>query len=273
MVFFEPQTTMPQTWPKAALTRHLRLQWLNALASICLAIWSPARAEEVRVAVASNFAAPLKALTERFESETGHKLLLSSGATGKLYAQIRSGAPFDIFLSADQAAAAKLEQEGAAVSGSRFTYATGKLVLWSAQPGLVDAQGIVLKTGNFKHLAIASAKLAPYGIAAEQTLTKLGLLQALTSRLVQGESIGQTYSFVASGNAELGFVGLSQLVEPSRPDKGSAWIVPSHLYNPLHQDAVLLKPGRNKAAAKALLTFLKTPHSKTVLRSFGYETE
>lgn len=255
------------------MTRHRRWHWLGALASICLALASPAHADEVRVAVASNFAAPLKALSADFEKSSGHKLRLSAGATGKLYAQIKGGAPFDVFLAADDATPAKLEQEGAAVAGSRFTYATGKLVLWSAQPGLVDARGTVLRSGSFKHLAIASPKLAPYGFAAEQTLSKLGLLQTLTPRLVQGESIGQAYSFVASGNAELGFVAWSQLVEPGRPGTGSSWVVPSDLYRPLHQDAVLLPAGRDKAGANAFLAFLKTPHSKTVLRSFGYETE
>lgn len=239
---------------------------------IGLALGCQTLAGEVRVAVAANFAAPLKALAERFEIDSGHKLLLSAGATGKLYAQIKSGAPFDVFLSADDAAPTKLEQEGTAVAGSRFTYAIGKLVLWSAQPGLVDAQGAVLKTGSFKHLAIAPPKLSPYGLAAEQTLSKLGLLQALTPRLVQGESIGQTYNFVASGNAELGLVALSQLVEAGGPRKGSFWIVPSNLYGSLRQDAVLLQTGHDKPAAKALLTFLKTEQAKMLIRSFGYET-
>lgn len=264
---------MPQTWPRAPTTRRPRWQWLGALGWICLALCSPARSEEVRVAVASNFVTTLKALAVDFERNSGHRVLLSAGATGKLYAQIKGGAPFDLLLAADDVTPRRLEAEGHAVVGSRFTYAIGKLVLWSAQPGLVDAQAKVLQTGNFKHLAIASPKLAPYGVAAEQTLTRLGLLHALTPRLVQGESIGQTYSFVASGNAELGFVALSQLMESGIISKGSAWVVPADLYQALRQDAVLLAPGRHNAGAQALLSFLKTPAGKAVLRSFGYETE
>lgn len=240
---------------------------------ICLALWSSVRAEEVRVAVAANFALPMKTVAADFEKTTGHKVLLSAGASGKLYAQIKNGAPFDVFLSADNEAPARLEKEGAAVTGSRFTYAIGKLVLWSARANFVDAQGAVLKSGNFKHLALASPNLAPYGAAAQQTLTALGLLSALTPRLVQGESIGQTYSFVATGNAELGFVALSQVYEMGKISQGSGWIVPTDLYHPLRQDAVLLLRGRDKPAAMALLAFLKTQQSKTVLRSFGYETE
>jgi len=240
---------------------------------MCLAFCcSMAQAEDVRVAVAANFAVPLKALAADFEKSSGHKLLLSAGASGKLYAQIKSGAPFDVFLSADDETPARLEQEGLAVAGSRFTYAIGKLALWSANPAMVDAQGRVLASGNFKHLALASPSLAPYGAAAVQTLKRLGQLDALKSRIVQGESIGQTYSFVATGNAELGFVALSQVFENGRIIKGSAWIVPTDLYQPLRQDTVLLLPGRDNAAAMALLTFLKTDASKTVLRSFGYET-
>ena len=240
---------------------------------LCLALCTTAQAEEVRVAVAANFASPLKALAAIFEKDTGHKLVVSTGATGKLYAQIKSGAPFDVFLAADDETPARLEKEGAAVAGSRFTYATGKLVLWSAQAGTVDAQGEVLKNGSFKHLAIAAPKLAPYGAAAIQTLTQLGLMDRLQARLVQGESIGQTYSFVASGNAELGFVALSQVYENGKISQGSGWIVPAHLHSPLRQDAVLLARASHNPAASALLAFLKTDKNRTVIRSFGYETE
>ncbi|MDO9198853.1 molybdate ABC transporter substrate-binding protein [Rhodoferax sp.] len=244
---------------------------------ILLALWSAAQAAEaqsvVRVAVAANFASPLKALAADFEKDTGHKMVLSAGATAKLYAQIKSGAPFDVFLAADDQTPARLEKEGDAVARSRFTYATGKLVLWSALSGTVDAQGEVLKSGNFKHLALAAPKLAPYGAAAIQTLTRLALMDRLQARLVQGESIGQTYSFVASGNAELGFVALSQVYENGRITKGSGWIVPAHLYDPLRQDAVMLVRGSSNPAASALLAFLKTGKTRTVIRSFGYETE
>jgi molybdate transport system substrate-binding protein len=232
---------------------------------------SVAHSETVQVAVAANFAAPLKALAHDFEIESGHKLLMSAGATGKLFAQIKSGAPFDVLLAADSASPARLIQEGQAVASSRFTYATGRLVLWSADAQRVDAQEEVLKTGHFKHLAIAAPKLAPYGAAAVQTLTALGLLGALSPRLVQGESIGQTYSFVATGNAEMGFVALSQVFENGKLRQGSGWVVPTQLHTPLHQDAVLLNKGKGNPAATALLVFLKTEKSKSVIRSFGYE--
>ena len=239
---------------------------------ICAALCVSAQADEVRVAVAANFATPLKTLAAEFEKDTGHTLALSAGATGKLYAQIKSGAPFDVFLSADDETPARLEKEGDAVAGSRFTYAVGRLMLWSAQPNTVDAQGAVLKTGNFKHLALAAPHLAPYGAAAVQTLTQLGLLTALQPRFVQGESIGQTYSFVASGNAELGFVALSQVFENGKISKGSGWIVPASLHEPLRQDAVLLVRARDKVAARALLTFLKSEKARGLIRAFGYET-
>lgn len=252
--------------------------WPRALTClISLMLWSSVQCEEVpsvvRVAVAANFSTPMKLLATRFELETGHKALLSVGATAKLYAQIKSGAPFDVFLAADDETPARLEKEGDAVAGSRFTYATGKLVLWSAQAGTVDAQGEVLKSGSFKHLALAAPKLAPYGAAAIQTLTQLGLMDRLQARLVQGESIGQTYSFVASGNAELGFVALSQVYENGRIIKGSGWIVPARLHSPLRQDAVMLVRGSSNPAASALLAFLKIGKTRTVIRSFGYETE
>ena len=239
---------------------------------VCAALCVSAQADEVRVAVAANFATPLKTLATEFERDTGHTLLSSAGATGKLYAQIKSGAPFDVFLSADDETPARLEKEGDAVSGSRFTYAVGRLVLWSAQANSVDAQGAVLKNGNFKHLALAAPHLAPNGAAAVQTLTQLGLLAALTPRFVQGESIGQTYSFVASGNAELGFVALSQVYENGKVSHGSGWIVPASLHDALRQDAVLLARSRDKPAARALLAFLKTEKARGLIRTFGYET-
>jgi len=239
---------------------------------LCAALCVGAQADEVRVAVAANFAAPLKTLALEFERDSGHTLLLSAGATGKLYAQIKSGAPFDVFLSADEQTPARLEKEGDAVAGSRFTYAVGRLVLWSAQPNYVDAQGAVLKSGNFKHLALAAPQLAPYGAAAVQTLTQLDLLAALTPRFVRGESIGQTYSFIASGNAELGFVALSQVFENGRISQGSGWIVPAKLHDALRQDAVLLTRARDKPAARAMLAFLKTEKARALVRAFGYET-
>ena len=227
-------------------------------------------AAEVQVAVAANFAGPMKALAADFEKATGHKAVLASGATGKFYAQIKSGAPFDVFLAADDETPAKLDREGATVPGSRFTYATGKLVLWSAKPDLVDAKGEVLKSGQFAHIALAAPKLAPYGAAAVETMTRLGVLARLEPKFVQGESIGQTFGFVSSGNAELGFVALSQVWENGKLKSGSAWTVPAELHSPIRQDAVLLARGKDNAAAVALMAFLKSDAAKAVIRSFGY---
>lgn len=229
------------------------------------------RAAEVQVAVAANFFAPMKAIAAEFEKTTGHKAVLSSGATGKFYAQIQSGAPFDVFLAADDETPARLDKENATVAGSRFTYATGKLVLWSARPDLVDAKGEVLRSAKFAHIALAAPKLAPYGAAAVETLTRLGLLAQLEPRFVQGESIGQAFSFVSTGNAELGFVALSQVWENGKLRSGSAWIVPAELHGPIRQDAVLLARGKDNAAATALMAYLKSDAAKAVIRSFGYD--
>ena len=231
---------------------------------------SAAFAGEVHVAAAANFAAPMKLIATAFEKETGHSAVLSFGATGRLYAQISNGAPFDIFLAADDETPARLEKESTAVKDSRFTYATGRLVLWSAKPNLVDAQGDVLKTGDFKKLAIAAPKLAPYGAAALQTIHKLGLLSRLEPRIVTGESIGQAYSFVATGNAELGFIALSQVYADGHIKRGSAWMVPEVLHSPIRQDAVLLRRGAGNQAAIMLLAFLKTENAKALIRAFGY---
>lgn len=238
-----------------------------------LLICSTTQAETVRVAVAANFASPMKLLMSRFEQESGHQALLSVGATAKLYAQIKNGAPFDVFLAADVDTPARLAQEGAVVPGSRFTYATGRLLLWSAQASVVDAQGAVLQSGNFKHLAVAAPQLSPYGDAAMQALTQLGLVERLRPRLVLGESIGQTFSFVATGNAALGLVALSQVFENGKISRGSGWLVPAHLHRPLRQDAVLLLRASGNPAATALLDFLKTDRSRATIRSFGYETD
>ena len=230
-----------------------------------------ARAEPVRVAVAANFAAPLQRIAAEFERDTGHKALISVGATGKFYAQISQGAPFDVFLSADDETPARLVTEGAALADSRFTYALGRLVLWSAQPGYVDEQGAVLKRGAFRHLALANPKTAPYGAAAVEVLQSMGLLDELRPRFVQGENIAQTHQFVASGNAELGFVALSQVWKDGRVTGGSAWRVPASLHAPIRQDAVLLTGGRNNAAALALLRYLKSAKARALIAGFGYE--
>lgn len=245
------------------------LRCLLALGAALVGV--PVLAADVQVAVAANFTAPMKLIAADFEKDTGHTAVLSFGATGKFYAQISNGAPFEVFLAADDETPKKLEQDGAAVPGSRFTYATGRLALWSARSGLVDAQGEVLRKGGFGKLAIAAPKLAPYGAAAVETMNKLGLGAALEPTLVIGESIGQAFSFVATGNAELGFVALSQVYEGGKIKSGSAWIVPETLHGPIRQDAVLLTRGKDNPAATALLAFLKTDRAKAVIRSFGYQ--
>ncbi|MDD2728935.1 molybdate ABC transporter substrate-binding protein [Malikia sp.] len=236
-----------------------------------LALLAQARAAEVKVAVAANFTAPMRQLAQAFEQETGHQAVLSFGATGSFHAQIRHGAPFEVLLAADDETPLKLEQEGLAVAGSRFTYATGRLVLWSRQPGLVDDQGELLRSGRFQRLALANPKLAPYGSAAIETLNKLGLLDRLRPKMVQGDNIGQTYQFVATGNAQLGFVALSQVQTAGRIAQGSAWIVPARLHAPIRQDAVLLNAGQGNPAASALLAFLKGEQARALIRGFGYE--
>jgi molybdate transport system substrate-binding protein len=230
-------------------------------------------AGEVQVAVAANFAAPMKEIAAKFEHDTGHKVLSTVGATGKFYAQIKNGAPFDMLFAADDETPARLEKEGAAVPNTRFTYAIGKLVLWSAQPGLVDDKGDVLKTAGFEHLSIANPKLAPYGAAALETLQKLAVYRALEPKLVVGESIAQAHQFVASGAAELGFVAMAQVVEGGKLKSGSAWMVPAALYRPIRQDAVALEKGKGKGkpAVEALLAYMKSDKAKAVIRSYGYD--
>ena len=230
-----------------------------------------ASAEEVQVAVAANFSAPMQAIAAAFEKDTGHKAQLAFGSTGKFYAQIKNGAPFQLLLSADAETPAKLEREGLTVPGARYTYAVGKLALWSALEGVVDSKGAVLGKGNYAHLAIANPKLAPYGAAAIEVLKHLSLLDAVQPRLVQGENIAQTYQFVASGNAELGFVALSQITKDGKLIKGSAWIVPTNLHAPIRQDAVMLVNGKGNAAASALMAYLKSDKAKAVIRTYGYD--
>lgn len=248
-----------------------RLRILPLFALFALFASLAVHAAEVQVAVAANFAGPIKIIAADFEKASGHKLVVSTGATGKFYAQIQSGAPFDVFLSADDETPARLEKEGAAIAASRFTYAIGKLALWSARPGYVDAGGEVLRSGSFAHIALAAPKLAPYGAAAVETLAKLGLLSQLEPKFVQGESIAQTFSFISTGNAELGFVALSQVWEDGRLKSGSAWIVPAALHSPIRQDAVLLARARDNAAATAFMSFLKSDGAKAVIRAFGYD--
>jgi molybdate transport system substrate-binding protein len=228
------------------------------------------QAADVNVAVAANFAAPMQKIAQSFAQATGHKAILSFGSTGNFYAQIRNGAPFQVLLAADDDTPLKIETEGLGVAGSRFTYAVGTLVLWSPQPGLVDAKGEVLRTAKFQRLALANPKLAPYGAAALQTLAALGLLPSVQSRLVQGDNIAQTYQFIATENAQLGFVALSQLIADGKLNQGSAWTVPAALHAPIRQDAVLLLRGKDLPAASALLAFMKSDQAKAVMRSYGY---
>jgi molybdate transport system substrate-binding protein len=245
------------------------LKWIARLLAVAIAPCA-AIAGEAHVAVAANFAASAKRLAEEFASGTGHKLTLSSGSTGKFYAQIKSGAPFDVLLSADAETPRRLEAEKLAVAGSRFTYALGRLVLWSPRKGFVDSEGTILHTAGFGRLAIANPRLAPYGAAAQQTMEKLGLWHALQGRIVQGENIAQTYQFVWSGNAELGFIAYSQLRERGETS-GSYWLVPERLHAPLHQDAVLLVRGAKNTAARAFLEFLGDVPARESIRAHGYE--
>ena len=240
------------------------------IASLALATLHAAQADPVSVAVAANFTAPMQKIASAFEADTGHKAELSFGATGKFYAQITHGAPFQVLLSADDTTPARLESEGKAVARSRFTYAIGTLVLWSAQPGYVDAQGAVLKTGDFKHLAIANPKVAPYGAAALQVMDQLVATAAVQPRLVQGENIAQAFQFVATGNAQLGFVALSQVMADGKLTSGSTWQVPASLHDPIRQDAVLLTPGKASTAAAALLAYLRGDKARAIIRSYGY---
>ncbi|MDG9760833.1 molybdate ABC transporter substrate-binding protein [Pseudomonas sediminis] len=243
----------------------------HSLLALGLIFTSGAIADEVKVAVAANFTAPIQALAPAFEQATGHKLVASFGATGQFYAQIKNGAPFDVFLSADDSTPAKLESEGDTVPGSRFTYAIGSLVLWSADASYLDGTDAALKAGQFKHLSIANPKAAPYGLAATQVLDKLGLTATVKGKLVEGQNITQAHQFVSTGNAELGFVALSQVYKDGQVSSGSAWIVPDDMYDPIKQDAVILKQGANNPAAAALVEYLKGPEAAKVIKSFGYK--
>jgi len=230
------------------------------------------QADPVAVAVASNFSGPIKRIAEMFRQESGHSLNITTGASGKFYLQIENGAPFEVLLSADEVIPAKLEQAHLAVAGTRFTYATGCLVLWSAKADFVDAQGDVLRRGRFAHLALANPKVAPYGAAAVEVLKGINLLETLSPRFVQGENIAQTQQFIQSGNAELGFVALSQVEEKGQLTAGgSVWKIPASLHSPIRQQAVLLLKGQNRSAAREFLRFLASPPVKTLIRSFGYE--
>jgi molybdate transport system substrate-binding protein len=238
---------------------------------LCVSAFGSAQADEVQVAVAANFTAPIQAIAADFEKDTGHKLVTSFGATGQFYTQIKNGAPFEVFLSADDTTPGKLEKEGETVKGSRFTYAIGTLALWSAKEGYVDAKGEVLKMNEYKHLSIANPKTAPYGLAATQALAKQGLTDKVKDKIVEGQNITQAFQFVSTGNAELGFVALSQIYKDGKVTSGSAWIVPAELHDPIKQDAVILNKGKDNPAAKALVDYLKGPKAAAVIQSYGYQ--
>jgi len=232
---------------------------------------TPSLAGELHVAVAANFAAPMKLLASEFERESGHRALVSLGATGQLYTQIRQGAPFGVLLAADATTPSKLASDGYALAETQRTYAIGRLVLWSRDAHYVDTQGDLLRNGNFRRLAIANPKLAPYGAAAMQTLSALGLREKLRSKIVEGANINQAFQFVASGNAELGFVSMSQVMREGRLQRGSAWIVPANLHEPIRQDVILLAKGQDNPAAIALLRYLDSKPARDIIRRHGYE--
>jgi len=243
---------------------------LSLLLVALMGVATQVQADEVTVAVAANFTAPMQKIALAFEQDSGHKIVAAYGSTGKFYAQIKNGAPFDVMLTADDETPIKLVAESAAVAGTQFTYAIGKLVLWSAKPALVDGAGEVLKKGAFDHIALANPQLAPYGAAAVQTMKALGVWETLQPKVVTAESIAQSYQFISSGNALLGFVALSQVLKDGKIE-GSVWLVPTKLYRPIRQDAVILEKGKGKPAALALMKFLKGAKAQAIIKSFGYE--
>ena len=244
-------------------------KFLFPLVLVVLAV-TPALAEQALVAVAANFVPPFREVATEFENATGHTVQVASGPSGGFYAQIKNGAPFDVFFSADNERPKLLEEEGLGVRGSRFTYAIGRLVLWSPDPNLVKGED-TLRSGKFKHLAIANPKTAPYGMAAMQAMQKLGVWESIQPRLVMGEGLGQTIGFIESGNAELGFLALSQVMDPKIAGKGGRWDVPVDLHEPIQQDVVLLTKGKDNPAAKALMEFMEGPQAKSIIVRYGYE--
>lgn len=244
----------------------LTLRWLGLLGAM---LSGPLLAAETQVAVAANFSEPAKAIAAAFGKATGHKAILAFGASGAFYTQISHGAPFEVFLSADAERPARADRDGLAVSGTRFTYAIGRLVLYSTTPGAVDPGGSVLKQGDIDRIAIADPATAPYGAAAVETMRSLGVYDRLKSRIVTGSSIAQAYQFTSTGAAQLGFVALSQVI--AIPG-GSRWIVPAKLHAPIDQQAVLLKTGAQNPAAKAFLAFLKGRTALAIIRRYGYAT-
>jgi molybdate transport system substrate-binding protein len=244
-----------------------------AVVALSLGALPPARAETTVVAVAANFAGAAEALAEAFAKHGGGTVTLTTGSTGKLYAQIKEGSPFDIILSADAKTPERLESEGGAVGGTRFTYAIGRLTLWSAMPDVVGSDAAAtLMRDDVRFVAIANPDLAPYGVAAKEALTSLGLWEAIQTKIVMGQNIGQVYSLADSGAATVAFVATSALDAPGQEPRGSRFDVPQDLFNPIRQDAVLLKAGADDAVAKAFLDYLKTEEAKSIIKTFGYGT-
>lgn len=250
---------------------HISLRGFTAVISLLSLLSMPLHAAEVSAAVAANFAAPMERIAALLLKESGHSVKISVAASGKLYTQIRGGAPFDVFLSADEELPKRLLQEGLAVGGSRFVYASGRLVLWSVQPGLVDEKGAVLNSGNFDRLAYANPGFSPYGIATRETLTKLTMWNAMQKKLKKADDVTQTYQLAANESVDMAFIALSQVMRDGKVTTGSWWLVPSELHNPIRQSAVLLSGAKEQTAAKALLAFLKSEKAKAVMRGFGYE--
>jgi molybdate transport system substrate-binding protein len=239
----------------------------------CLVVIAPSVfAETVLVAVASDFTKPMTEIAAEFQKATGHEAKLSFGSSGKAFAQIQSGGPFEVYLSASEKYPLELEKVGLVVPGSRFVYAIGKLVLWSATPGYVDDKGEILKTGNFKHIALADPTHAPYGVIAEEVMTSQGVLDKLRPLFVMGENISQTFQFVTTGNAELGFVAFAQVIDlqTGRIGSGSGWLIPDELHGPFNQTAVLLQTGAENPAALALVDFLKSPAARAIIQKYGF---
>jgi molybdate transport system substrate-binding protein len=239
------------------------LQLVAALVSFAA---GQAQAAEINVAVAANFTEPAKEIAVAFKQRTGHDAVLSFGSSGQFYSQITQGAPFHVLLSADDARPKKLVEDGLAVPESRLTYAIGKLVLWSKTPDLVKGEE-TLKAAAFAKLSICSPAAAPYGAAAVEAMKSLHVYEALQPKLVEGATITQAYQFVETGNAELGFVALSQL---KGNEAGSRWLVPQDLYSPIRQDAVLLKSGTGNEAANAFMSFLRSTEARAIIEKYGY---
>jgi molybdate transport system substrate-binding protein len=239
--------------------------------SVLLLVGQTTWAASTLVAVAANFSKPMTEIAAEFKKDTGHSAKLSFGSTGKFVSQLEHGGPFEVLLSADEKAPQRLVESGLAVANSQFTYAIGRLVLWSAKPGYVDDQGKILTAGGFKHIALADPKLAPYGVAAVEVLKKQGLFEKLQPLFVQGENIAQTFQFVSTGNAPLGFIALSQVIENGKIAKGSGWIIPRDYYAPIRQDAVLMKKGAENPAAPALLDYLKSAPALAIIEKYGYD--